>query len=151
MRNGSDKERSKDSYYRLLTRTIQLIVIIVSVTPMVLVSAILLYQFQSSDHEKIYAHLGQLVQNHKQSIDNYLKERLGNIRFLTSTFSLEELSNDLFLADRLYTLQRDFGPAFVDLGVVNERGIQIAYAGPFKLGGAHYSGAEWFKKALAKD
>lgn len=151
MRNGSNKEKSKDSYYRLLTRTIQLIVIIVSVTPMVLVSAILLYQFRTSDHEKIYAHLGQLVQNHKQGIDSFLKERLSNILFLAATFSFEELSNDLFLADRLYTLQQDFGPVFVDLGVVNERGIQMAYAGPFKLGGAHYGDAEWFKKALTKD
>jgi two-component system NtrC family sensor kinase len=151
MRNGSNKEKSKDSYYRLLTRTIQLIVIIVSVTPMVLVSAILLYQFQSSDHEKIYAHLGQLVQNHKQNIDSFLKEKLSLIRFLASTFSYEELSNELFLADRLYNLQQDYGPVFVDLGIVNERGVQMAYAGPFKLGGAHYGEAEWFKKAMAKD
>jgi two-component system NtrC family sensor kinase len=151
MRNSSNREKSKDSYYRLLTRTIQLIVIIVSITPMVLVSAILLYQFQSSDHEKIYAHLEQLVQNHKQNVDSFLKERLSNILFLASTFSFEELSNELFLADRLYALQQDYGPVFVDLGVVNERGIQMAYAGPFKLGGAHYGDAEWFKKALTKD
>jgi two-component system NtrC family sensor kinase len=151
MRNGSDEEKNKDSYYRLLTRMINLIVIVVSVTPMFLVSGILLYQFQNSYREKMYAYLGQLVQNHKQSIDNYLKERLGNIRFLTSTFSFEELSNEAFLQDRLFSLQQDFGPVFVDLGVVNERGVQMAYAGPFKLGGASYGGAQWFKKALAKD
>jgi two-component system NtrC family sensor kinase len=151
MRNGSDEGKNKDSYYRLLTRTIQLIVIIVSVTPMVLVSGIVLYQFRSSYREKIYAHLGQLVQNHKQNIDSFLKEKLGLIRFLASTFSFEELSNEGFLQDRLYNLQQDFGPVFVDLGVVNERGIQMAYAGPFKLGGVHYGQAEWFKKALAKD
>jgi two-component system NtrC family sensor kinase len=151
MRNGSDEGKNKDAYYRLLTRMIQLIVIIVSVTPMVLVSGIVLYQFQSSYREKIYAHLGQLVQNHKQNIDSFLKEKLGLVRFLASTFSFEELSNEGFLQDRLYNLQQDFGPVFVDLGVVNERGIQTAYAGPFKLGGVHYGQAEWFKKALAKD
>jgi two-component system NtrC family sensor kinase len=151
MRNTSDEEKNKDGYYRLLARMINLIVIVVSVTPMLLVSGILLYQFQNSYHEKIYAYLGQLVQNHKQSIDNYLKERLGNIRFLTSIFSFEELSNEGFLQDRLYNLQKDFGPVFVDLGVVNERGVQMAYAGPFKLGGASYGDAEWFKKALEKD
>jgi two-component system NtrC family sensor kinase len=151
MKNGSDEEKNKDTYYRLLTRMINLIVIVVSVTPMLLVSGILLYQFQNSYREKTYAYMGQLVQNHKQSIDNYLKERLGNIRFLTSIFSFEELSNEAFLQDRLYNLQQDFGPVFVDLGVVNERGVQMAYAGPFKLGGASYSEAEWFKKALEKD
>ena len=145
------KEKNKDSHYRLLKRTIQLIVIVVSITPMVLVSGILLYQFRSSQRDKIHAHLAELVQSHKQSIDSFLKERLNDIRFLVSTFSFEELANDLFLQDRLYTLQEELGPVFVDLGVVNERGIQTAYAGPFKLGRAHYAEAEWFRKAFAKE
>ncbi|MCK5724607.1 MAG: two-component sensor histidine kinase, partial [Gammaproteobacteria bacterium] len=37
---------------------------------------------------------------------------------------------------------------FVDLGVISENGIQIAYAGPFKLGKALYSQADWFQKAM---
>ena len=151
MKENSAKEKNKDSHYRLLKRTIQLIVIVVSITPMVLVSSILLYQFRISQRDKIHAHLAELVQNHKQSIDSFLMERLNDIRFLVSTFSFEELASDVFLQDRLYTLQQEFGPVFVDLGVVNERGIQTAYAGPFKLGRAHYAEAEWFRKALAKD
>jgi two-component system NtrC family sensor kinase len=151
MKEGSTKKKNKDSYYRVLRRTIQLIVVIVSITPMVLVSGILLYQFHSSYREKIHAHLAELVQNHTQNIDSFLKERLNDLRFLVSTFSFEELANELFLQDRLFTLQEEFGPVFVDLGVVNERGIQTAYAGPFKLGRAHYAEAEWFKKAVAKD
>jgi two-component system NtrC family sensor kinase len=151
MREGSTKKKNKDSYYRVLRRTIQLIVVGVSITPMVLVSGILLYQFHSSYREKIHAHLAELVQNHTQNIDSFLKERLNDLRFLVSTFSFEELADELFLQDRLYTLQEEFGPVFVDLGVVNERGIQTAYAGPFKLGRAHYAEAEWFKKAVAKD
>jgi two-component system NtrC family sensor kinase len=151
MKENSAKEKNKNSHYRLLKRTIQLIVIVVSITPMVLVSAILLYQFRSSQRDKIHAHLAELVQSHKQSIDSFLKERLNDIRFLVSTFSFEELASELFLQDRLYTLQQEFGPVFADLGVVNERGIQTAYAGPFKLGMAHYGEAEWFRKAMEKD
>jgi len=112
------------------------------------VSSIILYQFDSSYHEKVYAHLEELVLKHKQNIDNFLKEKLGDIRLLATTFSFEELSNEDFLRDRLESLQQIFGPVFVDLGVVNARGIQVAYAGPFKLGKALYSTADWFRETL---
>ena len=39
----------------------------------------------------------------------------------------------------------------MDLGVVNDSGKQVAYAGPYKLQNADYSEAEWFQKALGKD
>jgi two-component system NtrC family sensor kinase len=48
-------------------------------------------------------------------------------------------------------LQQEYGPVFVDLGVVNERGVQVAYSGPFKLGRALYSEAGWFKKAIQRE
>jgi len=45
-------------------------------------------------------------------------------------------------------LQQSFGPVFVDLGVVTSRGLQVAYAGPFRLGEALYFEADWFKRAM---
>ena len=135
-------------YYHSLARNMLLTVIIVSFTPMVLVSGIILYQFQTSYHEKVHAHLEELVKKHKQNIDSFLKERLGNIRSLAQAYSFEELSEESFLRESLDTLQQQYGLVFVDLGVINTRGIQVAYAGPFKLGKALYSGADWFQKAM---
>jgi two-component system, NtrC family, sensor kinase len=142
-----DKQKT-NSYYHLLTRNMLLTIIIAAVLPMLVVSSIILYQFDSSYHEKVYAHLEELVLKHKQNIDNFLKEKLGDIRLLATTFSFEELSNEDFLRDRLESLQQIFGPVFVDLGVVNARGIQVAYAGPFKLGKALYSTADWFQETI---
>ncbi len=141
-------KQKTDSYYHLLTRNMLLTIIIAAVLPMLVVSSIILYQFDSSYHEKVYAHLEELVLKHKQNIDNFLKEKLGDIRLLATTFSFEELSNEDFLRDRLESLQQIFGPVFVDLGVVNARGIQVAYAGPFKLGKALYSTADWFQETI---
>jgi len=145
------EERGQAAYYRSITRNIIAIILAVSLTPMFLVSGIILYQFQSSYRDKIFDHLGELVEKHEQNIDGFLVEKLNNIRFLARTFSFEELGNESFLEDRLRTLQQELGPVFVDLGVVNERGIQVAYSGPFKLGRALYSEAEWFKKALQRE
>jgi two-component system NtrC family sensor kinase len=144
------KKREAGRYYRSLTRNMLLTVIIVSFTPMIVVSGIILYQFQDSYSEKVHAHLGELVLNHKQNIDTFLQEKLKHIRFLAKSYSFEELSNELFLQDQLFNLQEGFSPFFVDLGVVNERGVQVAYAGPFKLGKASYSTADWYEKAMKR-
>jgi len=147
-----EKEKRREAaYYRSITRNIIMIILVVSLTPMFLVSGIILYQFQNAHREKIFDHLGELVEKHKQNIDSFLAEKLNDIRFVARTFSFEELSDESFLEDRLNTLQQEFGPVFVDLGVVNERGIQVAYSGPFRLGKALYSDAEWFKKALQRE
>lgn len=145
------EQRQEAAYYRSITRNIIVIILVVSLTPMFLVSGIILYQFQNAYREKIFDHLGELVAKHKQNIDGFLAEKLNDIRFVARTFSFEELSDESFLADILNMLQRDFGPVFVDLGVVNERGIQVAYSGPFRLGKALYSDAEWFRNALQRE
>jgi two-component system, NtrC family, sensor kinase len=146
----SEEQTPNVLYYRSLIRNIVILVIAVSFTPMFLVSGIILYQFRDSYSEKIHDHLGELVLNHKQNIDTFLQEKLKHIRFLAKSYSFEELSYESFLQDQLFNLQEGFSPFFVDLGVVNERGVQIAYAGPFKLGGAVYSEAEWFKQAFQR-
>jgi two-component system NtrC family sensor kinase len=128
-----------------------LVVIVVSFLPMVLSVAIGLHQFRKSYGEKVNAHLMTLVKKHKMNIDGFLREKLGNILFLGKTFSYEELSNESFLQDRLAALQEAHGPVFVDLSVIRENGLQVAYAGPFKLGKALYSTAEWFQKAMKSE
>lgn len=138
----------KNDYYRSLTRKMILTIIIVSFTPLILVGSIILYRFHVSYHEKVEAHLQELVLKHKQTIDNFLKEKLGDIRFLAETFCFDELKDASFLQDRLDMLQQSFGPVFVDLGVVNSQGLQVAYTGPFRLGEALYFEADWFKKAM---
>jgi two-component system, NtrC family, sensor kinase len=146
----TEEKTSNGLYYRSLIRNIVILVIAVSFTPMFLVSGIILYQFRDSYSEKIHDHLGELVLNHKQNIDSFLREKLKHIRFLAKSYSFEELSDESFLQDQLFNLQEGFSPFFVDLGVVNDRGVQTAYAGPFKLGGAVYSDAEWFKEAFQR-
>jgi two-component system NtrC family sensor kinase len=124
-------------------RNIVVIIISVSVIPLILVSSTIYY-------EKVYAHLRVLVQNHTNNIDSFLREKLGDIRFLADSFDYNRLTNEAFLRERLAVLQKDYGPVFVDLGVINADGEQIAYAGPFKLEKAQYSDAEWFQQVMQR-
>ena len=144
-------QKKSNGHYHALRRNILLTIIIVSITPMILVSISILYQFNVSYREKVEAHLKTLVKKHKQNIDNFLKEKSGDIASLAKTFTFAEMSDESFLRDRLAILQEEYDPAFVDLGVINARGVQIAYAGPFNLGKAVYSSAEWFNRAMESD
>jgi len=139
------------NYYQSLARNMILSVITVSFAPMLLVIFILLHQFNTAYHEKTDAHLTELVQKHKQQIDTFLTEKLANIRFLAMTKTFEALNNDEFLQKKLSFLSTNYGNVFVDLGIVDERGNQVAYAGPLGLENVNYAEAEWFKNAWKTD
>ncbi len=128
-----------------------MLVIIVSFSPMILVGGVIYNQFHDSYHEKVYAHLRVLVKKHKQNIDGFLKEKLSDIRFFSRSFGFEQLSSEAFLQIQLEEMRKEYGDIIEDLGVVNQKGLQIAYSGPFKLVKADYSDAGWFKKALQND
>ncbi len=138
-------------YYQSLTRNMILSAIIVSFTPLLLVICILLQQFQTAYREKTYAHLSELIQKHKQNIDTFLNEKLANIRFLAITKNFKTLNDDAFLQKKLQFLRNDYGNVFVDIGIVDENGVQVAYAGPYQLENANYAHAEWFIEARHKD
>ena len=125
-----------------------IIVVIVSLTPMVLVSGTILYQFNIFSNEMVHAHLAELVQKHRQNIDYFLRQRLNDISHLSRSFDLAQLQNEAFLHQRLRVLQEEYRFVFVDLGLIDENGQQVSYAGPFDLHRADYSNAEWFQRAI---
>jgi two-component system, NtrC family, sensor kinase len=124
------------------------ITILVSFAPLFLISGIIGYRFQTSYRVKVTDHLRELVQKHQQNIDSFLHAKLSEIGVMAYQYSFEELANEQLLQERLANLRQVYGAVFVDLGVVDERGHQIAYAGPFQLRQADYADADWFKKAI---
>ena len=142
------KNLLKNTHYRSLSRNIIWIILVVSITPLLLVGIFILRQSHVAYEKKVYDHLEVIVRKHKQNIELFLKERLGNIQVLATSSSYEQLCDESFLQRSLAELQEAYENVFVDLGLVNDHGLQIAYAGPFELSKAGYSGSEWFKKTL---
>jgi len=141
---------SSSDYYRYLTRNIMVIVIVVSFAPLILFGGLVGYQFHTSYHDKVVAHLKELVERHKQNIDGFLYERLANVQMLVSAYTCAELTDEAFLQEKFSMLRAEYGGIFVDIGLVDEQGVQVAYVGPFSLRRAVYSEAEWFKAAVGK-
>ena len=145
----STKNRlANGGYYRSLTRNMILSVIVISLSPLILFSILIGYQFHTSYQNKVLDHLQEIVRKHKQNIDSFLNERLANVAMLVRVHSLKRLSSEAFLKEALSLFREEYGGVFVDLGLVDERGVQVAYAGPFELKRANYADSEWFKKAI---
>jgi len=145
-----EERPSKKLYHRHFTRNMVLFVIVVSFVPMLLVSGLLLYEYSISYHEKLYAHLKEVVHRHAQDIDSFLNERLNNLQFLLDSCQNENLHDESILQEKLFQLQQKYDGVFEDLGLINEQGVQEAYAGRFSLEKAEYSDAKWFQEAREK-
>jgi two-component system, NtrC family, sensor kinase len=141
-------QEQAEAYYKSLTRKIVFLVVVASAVPLVLISATIRYYFQASYQDKVREHLQVLVKKYRQNIDTFLNDKMADIGQLAMSFPFEQLNDSGFLSERLSTLRAMYGRSFVDLGVVDARGVQTAYAGPFKLEHADYSQAQWFKDAM---
>jgi two-component system NtrC family sensor kinase len=137
-------------HYSRISRNIVLIFIAVSVTPLILVSLFILDDFRSSYEKKVGNQLELLVRKHKQNIDAFLEEKLANIRFLTTHSSYAELIDKAVLKQKLVALHLAYDLDFVDLGVVNSDGRQVAYAGPYEFTNVDYHETTWFKNAIKR-
>ena len=144
-----DSEQSKSRYYRSLLRNVVITILLTAMTPTVVVSMFILNEFRTSYQKKVYDHLDLLTRKHKRSIDMFLEEKLMDIRMLANANRFEELRDGSILNRKFVEMQRAFDRSFVDLGVVDHEGRQIAYAGPHGLTGVSYSDTDWFKQAIA--
>ncbi len=150
----TDKQAIKHTgpaYYADFRMKIALRIVIVSLAPMILVTGIILYQFHVFSNHMVHAHLDELVLKHRQKLDDFLKQKLSDISHLARSHDFSQLQNKTFLQQRLRALQADYSYVFVDLGVIDENGQQVSYAGPFDLDRADYSSSEWFQKARATE
>lgn len=138
-------------YYKALTRRMVLFVVLVSYAPLILIALVVGYSFEYAYKEKVIAQLKEMVEKHQQNIDLFLNEKLAYLRVLSRSFPLKQLADEGFLKHKLALLQESYGGVFVDLGVVNARGVQVAYAGAFRLERANYSEAHWFQQAIQRE
>ncbi|HTY23799.1 MAG TPA: ATP-binding protein [Desulfomonilaceae bacterium] len=148
MANENDQDKR---YYRSLARNMALIMIIVSTIPLVLISAVTRHYFQVSYREKVLNYAKLQITKHRESIDNFLTDRLDALRTLAGSHSIEQLITEDFLRSSLSLLQAEYGGSIVDLTMVDDTGTQIAYAGPYKQEHADYSKAAWFHNASQQD
>ena len=89
----------------------------------------------------------RITSNAKRTISYFLEERLNALKFVLKETEFERIKNAVGLSSILQNLKMGFG-GFADLGLIDESGMQINYAGPFDLVGKNYRQQEWFIKCV---
>jgi len=142
-------EEDKRQRYSRLKRMILGSMIGVPIVLFVIVLGIGYYYFTTSIETSTISSLKRIVEDHRQMIDSFLRERMANLEFVIHTNSFQDLVDPEHLYTVFLNLQKE-SSAFVDLGVFNEEGTHVAYHGPFKLVGRDYGKETWLKEVLKK-
>ena len=136
------------THYASLTRRMVLTIILVSLTPLTLITALMGYYFETFYRNNVLNSLHERVASHQKRINAFLEETLAAVKFVADSSTYDDISQDKYLQDRLHALQRSYPDVFVDLGVINASGTQVSYAGEFKLLDANYARDPWFQDAV---
>lgn len=121
----------------------------VALLPLIAITVIDYQVTQQSIASEIQLRSLRVTSNIKQTLYFFLTERKAALDFVIHTNRFESLVDAERLADILENLKKGFG-GFVDLGVIDRRGVQLAYAGPYDLQGRDYSRQRWFGKVQEK-
>ncbi len=135
--------------YAAMKRLILASMIVVPLILFIVIMGIGYYYFTMSIETSTISSMKRIVEDHRHMIDSFLSEREANLEFILRSYRYEELADTKKLARVFERLQKESN-AFVDLGVFNEKGIHVAYQGPYKLTGKVYQDAPWFKEVIKK-
>ncbi len=135
-------------YSRLQTKIIVL-TLLVTFTPLLLLGVIIYRQFADMYIDKIREQIRNRSENQAASLDLFLKERTAILGAIADTHSFQTMTNEDNLARKLVVMNLRAG-AFVDLGVIDHTGQQLAYVGPYELTGKNYYEQAWFGEVMSK-
>jgi two-component system NtrC family sensor kinase len=135
--------------YRVLRRNIVMLMILVTVIPLIIMAVIYQYEYQSSIKKEIITPLQTLANKTKHSFELFLEERLSVVKFIAASYSFEELSDQKTLS-RIFQALMDEYCCLIDLGLINTKGIQLSYIGPYEFMGKNYSKQSWFQEVMVK-
>jgi signal transduction histidine kinase len=116
---------------------------VTALLPLLVVTIIHYQLIQKSIDSELILRTERLASNARRAVTFFLEERLDALRFTVNEIGYDQLTNPNHLAEILRNLKLGFG-GLTDLSVIDHTGIQVAYAGPFKLEGKNYSNQVWF-------
>jgi two-component system NtrC family sensor kinase len=139
------------AYFRQLKLRLRIGFLIAFVLPLVALSVYFHFQFTFTLKESAKLNIMAVSESQRNTVDLFLQERVVNIfsQFQGKEFSLEPSRQTM--ENYLHNLRR-VSDAFIDVGFLNEKGIQIGYAGPFPyLQDKIYADEKWFLTLVQQD
>ena len=141
------KANQEQDTYKGMRRMVLFIMILVPLVPFILVLGIGYYYFTNSLQTSTLATVNRIVEDHRQMIETFLRERKANLEFVVHSYSYTDLTEPEKFYQVFTQLQRSSN-AFLDLGLFDQEGIHVMYQGPYRLVGIDYGRETWFNHVL---
>lgn len=135
--------------YRSLRRLMTMLMVVVSVTPLLLLSGISHVQYTRTLEREMESPIYALARKSQAALELYLGERESTVSFIAHAYTFKDLADERTLNRVFLSLRSEF-QGFVDMGLVNSEGMQISYIGPYKLKGVDYAGKPWLRETEIK-
>jgi two-component system NtrC family sensor kinase len=143
------EKAGKDSY-RSLRRYIVTILFVVAAIPSAVIGGGIYYHYRVSIREQVTTQLTLMVSHHKESIEGFLKQITAAMVLTVRLQPLDKIVQDDAFRKVFFSLQRGYGQAFEDLGIIDSIGNHLNYIGPYDLRDKNYGDALWFKEVMEK-
>jgi two-component system NtrC family sensor kinase len=145
---GSDSRGNSFNFRRIWRLTI-VITLGTALIPLMIMAFIDYRISRDAMLSEILLRTSRFTSNTRRNISAFLAERKAALDFVNHNDTFEYPLAKGRLKRVLSSLQKSFG-GFVDLGIIDHRGIQLAYTGPYNLIGKDYSRAKWFQQVDTK-
>ncbi|GAB6038897.1 PAS domain-containing sensor histidine kinase [Fundidesulfovibrio butyratiphilus] len=139
----------KTADLKRLRLTMILTTIAFSLLPLLVLGIAITHEFSKAYKVNIEKNLLTLTEIKRDSIDQFLAERVAQLSLLANTEKLEDMSQPAYL-EQIFSVIQAQSRSYIDLGVIGEDGSHLAYAGPYQLSEFNYKNEEWFAKVTAQ-
>ena len=135
--------------YLKLKRMIIFITLLVALTPLIILSTTIYFEFTEMYKDKIEEQIKYRSMTHAESVDLFLKERTAILCAMAGIHSFEDVLDEKNLL-RIFNIMNIRAGAFVDLGVIDDKGLHCSYVGPYNLKNLNYYKQPWFAEVMNK-
>lgn len=137
------------NYYQRLKLNLFLFMLLVVCLPLPIVAGTIFHYYQTYVRATVEQNLKGVVEKRREAIEVFLAERVSYLQTLSHMpcFNLNNVQKGL---EDIFAIVQPLSTSFVDMGVIDSQGRQIAYVGPYDLKGKEYSGAVWFQGVRKK-
>lgn len=139
---------SEERYFHIKFKLI-LLNTLFSAIPLVIVITITYFFISQIVHDEFKNNLKWQMEETRHSLEFFISERISALTFLVNSYPDEYFSDEKKFSQLFFNFKKEF-EGIIDMGIVDENGIQILYTGPYKLKGKDYSQTEWFKGMLLR-
>jgi two-component system NtrC family sensor kinase len=139
----------KLNYYQKLKWNIVISIVLVVTIPLPIVAGTLYNYYRTYVRSTVVSNLKGVVAKRCAAIELFLDERVAFLKTLSQTKDIRESGMQENLEYIFSIVKPQYG-SFVDMGLINQDGVQSAYVGPYPLLGKDYRETTWFQEVQKK-